>query len=61
KEYIFNIDKKCWAIDFKLIDSLVATNTTNNSVLRQNILYMELNLKQLFTLAQNYKFKQRSE
>jgi hypothetical protein len=61
KEYVFNINKKCWAIDFKLIDSLVATNTTDNSVLRQNIFYIAVNLKQLFSLEQNYKFKQRKE
>ena len=63
KEYMFNIDKKCWEINFKLIDSLIATNTnlTDNSILRQNILYMEFNLKQLFKLDQKYKFKERKE
>ena len=61
KEYVFNINKKCWEMDFKLIDSLVATNTTDNSVLRQNILYIQINLKQLFELDQSYKFKQRKE
>ncbi|MEA3499336.1 MAG: LPS-assembly protein LptD [Campylobacterota bacterium] len=61
KEYIFNIDKKCWAINFKLADSLVATDTTNDSTLRQNIFYIEVNLKQLFQLDQQYKFKERLE
>ena len=61
REYVFHIDKKCWALNLKLVDSLVATNTTNNSVLRQNIFYIQLNLKQLFMLDQEYKFKERSE
>ncbi len=61
KQYIFSIDKKCWALNLKLIDSLVATNTLDDSVLRQNIFYIELDLKQLFMLEQEYKFKERSE
>ena len=59
KEYFFNIDKKCWEFDIKLTDSLVATNTTDNRVLRQNIVYLQLNLKQLFSLDQVYKFEER--
>ncbi|MEA2017738.1 MAG: LPS-assembly protein LptD [Campylobacterota bacterium] len=61
KEYMFNIDKKCWAINFKLIDSLIATNTTDNTILRQNIVYMEFNLKQLFQTTKRYTFKERRE
>ncbi|MEA3553550.1 MAG: LPS-assembly protein LptD [Campylobacterota bacterium] len=61
REYVFNINKKCWALNLKLIDSLVATNTTDNSVLRQNIFYVQLNLKQLFVLDQEYKFEERSQ
>jgi len=60
KEYVFNIDEKCWAIDFKLIDSLIASDTTTNiDSFRQKILYMEFNLKQLFQLEQKYEFKER--
>jgi hypothetical protein len=59
KEYLFNINKKCWAVNFKLVDSLVASSTINDETLRQNILYMEFNLKQLFKLNQKYKFKER--
>jgi len=60
KEYIFSIDDRCWAIDFKLIDSLVASNTTTNvDSYRQKIIYVELNLKQLFQLAQQYELGKR--
>ncbi len=59
KQYIFGIDEKCWALNLKYVNSLVATNTTNGSVTRQDILYIEFNLKQLFDLRQNYKLKQR--
>ncbi|MEA2049324.1 MAG: LPS-assembly protein LptD [Campylobacterota bacterium] len=61
REYVFDINKKCWGINFKLIDSLVATNTTDDTALRQDILYMEFNLKQLFTLKQVHKFDERNE
>ncbi|MEA3512431.1 MAG: hypothetical protein U9R37_02420 [Campylobacterota bacterium] len=59
KEYLFKIDKKCWAIDFKLVDSLVATNTTDDSVLRQNIIYMNFNFKQLAEFKHEHKFDER--
>ncbi len=59
KEYIFNIDKKCWAIDFKFIDSLVASDTTTTvDSYRQKILYVEFNLKELFQFDQQYKFSE---
>ena len=58
KTYSLNIDKKCWAVNFEFADSYVATNTTDNSVLRQNILYIKFTLKQLFAINQTYKFKE---
>jgi len=60
REFIFNIDDKCWAIDFKIIDSLVASNKTNNvDSYRQKIVYVEFNLKELFQFDQNYKLSGR--
>lgn len=55
KEYIFGIDRKCWALNLKLADSVVATDTVDNSVDRQKIVYVEFNLKELFMLEQQYK------
>ncbi len=59
KQYFIGIDKKCWALNLKYVNSLVATNTTDGSVTRQDVVYVEFNLKQLFDLRQNYKLKQR--
>lgn len=60
KELVFNIDEKCWAIDFKFIDSLVASDTTTNTdAYRQKIVYVEFNLKQLFQFDQQYKLSER--
>ncbi len=60
KEYIFDINEKCWGINFKVIDSIVATDTTtNDDSYRQKILYLEFNLKQLFLFNQEYKLKKR--
>jgi len=61
KEYLFNIDRKCWDINFKITNAIVATNTVNDTTLRQNILYLELNLKKLFSINQYYKFKEERE
>jgi len=59
KQYLFGIDKKCWGLNLKYVNSLVATNTTTSNAIREDIVYVELNLKQLFNLQQNYKLKQR--
>ncbi|MGK0255862.1 MAG: LPS-assembly protein, partial [Arcobacteraceae bacterium] len=58
REYIFDINEKCWGINFRLIDSIVATDTiTENDSYRQKILYLEFNLKQLFVSEQEYELK----
>jgi LPS-assembly protein len=60
KEYIFDINQKCWSINFKLIDKIVATDTTtDDDSFRQKILYLEVNLKQLFLFNQEYEVKKR--
>ena len=61
KEYLFKIKQKCWDLDLRLTDSLVATNRVDNGVLRQNIIYLQFNLKKLFKLKQYYKFKEEVE
>ncbi|MGB3750753.1 MAG: LPS-assembly protein LptD [Arcobacteraceae bacterium] len=62
KEYIFNIDEKCWGINFKVIDSLVPSDTTSsNGAYRQKILYLEFNLKELFLMEQEYELNEREQ
>lgn len=57
KEYIFGIDKKCWALNLKYVDSIVASDTSVASTKRQDIVYIEFHLKELFKLNQKYKSK----
>lgn len=60
REYVFNIDDRCWAVNFRFIDSLVASDTTTDEgSYRQKILYMEFNLKQLFQINQKYDVAKR--
>jgi len=59
KQYRFNIDDKCWALSFKYVDSILASNTTDDTALRQKTFYVEFNLKQLFNMRQSYKLKER--
>jgi len=60
REYIFNIDDKCWAVNFKLIDSLIASDTTTSeNSTRQKIVYVEFDLKELFQINQKYKLDSR--
>ncbi|VAY87027.1 Outer membrane protein Imp, required for envelope biogenesis / Organic solvent tolerance protein precursor [hydrothermal vent metagenome] len=54
KEYTLKINKKCWALNLKLASNLVATATTNNSAIRENVLYMQMILKPILTIDQKY-------
>jgi len=60
-EYSLNIDKKCWAIDIRLANNLVASTTTNNTAIRQNIAYVQVTLKPISTINQEYIYKKREE
>ena len=61
KEYSLNINKKCWELDLKLTDTLIASATTNQKARRQNIIYATLTLKPLVTLKQKYIQDEREE
>jgi len=54
KEYVFNINKRCWSLDITLADNLVASATENNSAIRQNIFYLQATLKPIWTIKQKY-------
>lgn len=60
REYVFNIDEKCWGINFKVIDALIPSDTTSSDgSYRQKILYLEFNLKELFLIEQEYELNER--
>jgi len=55
REYGLNINEKCWAIDLKLADNLVARATTDEQELRQKIIYATLTLKPIGSIKQRYE------
>lgn len=55
-EYIFNIDKKCWGLNLKFVDSYIASNNLTDNITNQNIFYIELVLKNLFKVKQVFNF-----
>lgn len=55
-QYILNIDKNCWAMNFKFIDSYIATSSISNNTKNKNIFYFEVVLKNLFKLQQVFNF-----
>lgn len=61
KEYGLAIDKKCWKLDLKLADNLVAAATNTNRARRQNIVYATITLKPLISVAQVYIQDEREE
>jgi LPS-assembly protein len=55
RELSFQIDEKCWGVNFILGDSLVASDTTTNeNSYRQKVIYLEFNFKQLFQVTQEF-------
>ena len=54
KEYGLTIDKKCWKLDLKLADNLVAAATTDLKARRQNIVYATITLKPIVSFKQKY-------
>ena len=62
RELNFNINEKCWAMNFRFVDSLVASDTTKieSNSYRQKILYIEINLKELFIIEQQHELSKRA-
>jgi len=62
KELIFDMDEKCWGINLRVVDSIVASDTiSDDDSYRQKILYLEFNLKQLFLFEQEYELEERNK
>ena len=55
REYGLNINEKCWALDIKLADNLVARATQDEKELRQKIIYATLTLKPIGSIKQRYE------
>jgi LPS-assembly protein len=55
REYTFHINQKCWALNLKYVNSVVATNTVNRDSKRQNIIYIEIQLRELLNFNQQFK------
>ncbi len=61
REYSLNINKKCWDFNIRLEDKLVASATTNQNAIRQNIIYGTISFKPLLTLQQKYIQNEKEE
>ena len=61
KEYGLGIDKKCWKLNLKLSDNLVAAATTTDKARRQNIIYATITLKPILSYSQVYIEDEREE
>ena len=56
-----NVDKKCWAVNVSLEDSLVALASEDSDALRQKILFIQLFLKPLGGVKQQYKNEDKED
>lgn len=54
KEYSVSIDKNCWSLSLKLADSLVTAPTTTNSAVRQDIVYLEFEMKPIGGIKEKF-------
>lgn len=60
KEYSLNIDKRCWGLNIKLANNLVAAPTTTDSAIRQNIIYFLFTMKPIGQFQQQYELKENN-
>ena len=61
RSYTLDINEKCWAFNIKLQNSLVASATTTSSAIRQNIFYIEVNLKPFLKINQEFIQKKEAQ
>ncbi len=54
REYSLNIDKRCWALNIKLSDNLVASPTIDSDAIRQNIIYFLFTMKPIGQIQQQH-------
>ena len=57
QSFIFGIDDKCWNLDLKYEKEITASSTTDGDPIEQDIIYIELFLKPLGGLIQEYELK----
>ena len=55
KEYRFGIDQKCWAFNLQYTDSFIASAKIDDSITRQDVIYLEFNFKELYKIDHQYK------
>jgi len=54
REYSLYINKRCWGLNIKLADNLVAAPTTSSNAIRQNIIYFLFTMKPIGQFQQQY-------
>ncbi|QKJ23128.1 LPS-assembly protein LptD [Poseidonibacter lekithochrous] len=57
--FSFNVNDKCWNLDFKFEKEIIPSTSTNTNSVDQDVIYVNLILKPLGGLKQNYKVKGR--
>ena len=61
REFGLNINRKCWELDLKLSDELIASATIDKKARRQNTIYATISLKPLISIRQKYIDDERDE
>ncbi len=59
--YSLTYNEKCWSVNLRLEDSLVTSSSTTSSAVRQNILYVNFELKPLGGYEFKRKFDERTD
>jgi LPS-assembly protein len=55
--FIFDINDKCWSLDIKFEKEITAASTTNQTPIKQDIVYVELMLIPIGGIKQEYEIK----
>ncbi|QOG11385.1 LPS-assembly protein LptD [Arcobacter sp. FWKO B] len=54
KEYRLTIDKGCWFLHLKFADELVAASTVDNKAIRQDVVYLNIELRPIGGIQQQF-------
>ena len=59
QSFIFSITDKCWNLDLKYEKEIIASSTTNSDPKKQDIIFLQLLLKPLGGIQQEYEIKRK--
>ena len=59
KEYSLDINKRCWGLNIKVANNLIAAPTSTNEAIKQEVVYLLFTMKPIGKFQQQYELNQK--